>query len=477
MNRQRRRATAVVAALTGGILALAGCGGGGAPTTSNPDAAKSTADFAPTEANKVAFTKLTDGLKEKYAGKTLRIIGVKDPWLPAFNAMTKEFSDLTGAQVTFENYSYDDTYSKEILLGQQRSSSTDVIMFDLPWVGQFAKTGFVEPLDDRLAAADKDLIMYDDFYKVMREGATWNGQTIGIPFAPYFIMNLYNKPLLEKAGVNPPKTIDEFQQACMTIKEKTGVAGTAINNQTGTAVGQAYFEWIYNMGGRPFSSEAPDAAGGKYYSDMTPQFSSPESKATIKMFKDLLACEPNGAANIAWQERYSSFATGQAAMISPWNYDIPPLDDPNQSAVAGQYGVQPVPVKSGVKATTPVGGWMMGINKYSTQKDLAWDFTQWFSSPAVNAAFLSKGGFSARYSVGKNPDLVKQYPWLETQAAVVDDAFPAFRPQIPEAFEIMKTLGDHIGAYLAGEKSLDQATAEADAELGALMKKSGYTVK
>lgn len=474
----RRYAVATFAAAVAVSLAACGGGGGDATVTPNANAAagKTTADFSPTPANKAAYEKFVTDLKDKYAGKTLRIIGVKDPWLPAFTKSIQEFQSISGATVTFENYAYDDTYSKEILLGQQKSSAVDVIMFDIPWVGKFAQTGFVEPLDARIAAADKDLIMYDDFYKVMADAAKWDDKVIGIPFAPYFIMMLTNKDILSQAGVTAPKTIEEFQTACKTIKEKTGIAGTAINNQTGTAVGQAYFEWIYNMGGRPFTSEHPDAADGKYYADMTPQFSSAESKATVKMFKDLLSCEPTGATNIAWQERYSSFATGQAAMISPWNYDIPPLDDATQSAVAGKYEVHPVPTKSGVKLNTPVGGWMMGVNAYSTQKDMAWDFTLWFSSPAANAAFLSNGGFSARYSVGKNADLVKQYPWLKTQQEIVDTAFPAFRPQVPEAFEIMKTLGDNIGAYLAGQADLDAAMAKADSQIGTMLKSAGYKV-
>ncbi len=445
---------------------VSGSGGGDAETSS----------FAPTPENKTAYASYVGALKGKYSGKTLRIIGVKDPWLPAFTKSIAEFKAITGAEVTFENYAYDDTYSKEILLGQQKSAAADVIMFDIPWVGKFAQTGLVEPLDDRIAKADKNLIMYDDFYKVMSSAAKWDGKTIGVPFAPYFIMQLTNKDVLAQAGVTPPKTIDEFQQACQTIKAKTGVAGTAINNQTGTAVGQAYFEWIYNMGGRPFASEHPDSGDGKYYTDMTPKFSSPESKATVKMFKDLLTCEPPGAKNIAWQERYSAFATGQAAMISPWNYDIPPLDDTTQSAVSGKYDVQPVPVKSGVKLNTPVGGWMMGVNANSQQKDMAWDFTLWFSTPAVNGAFMNNGGFAARYSVSKNAKLVQKYPWLKVQQGVVDTAFPAFRPQVPEAFEIMKKLGDNIGSYLAGQADLDTAMGNADSQLGTLLKNAGYTV-
>lgn len=457
-------------ALMTGVLAACAPGSGAKPLGDAPYS-----QWAPSAANKAAFTKFSQDLKNKYAGKSLNIIGIKDPWYSAALKMIGTFEKVTGAKVTYNGYSYDDGFSKEVLLGQQKSSDADILMYDMPWIGKFAETGFVEPLDQRIQSADKNLLMYDDFYKVMADGARWKGQTLGMPFAPYFTLNVYNTDLLSKAGVKPPKTMSEFVSACSTIKKKTGVAGTAINNQSGMAVGQAYFEYIYNMGGKPFASEYPGNTGD-YYSDMTPQFSSPQSKATIKMFKDLLDCEPKGALNIDWNSRYSAFATGQAAIIQPWNYDIASLADTTKSAVGDAYAVQPDPVAEGVTPNTPVGGWEMGINKYSKKKDLAWDFIQWFSSPAVNAAFLNEGGFAARYSVQDNPKLQKKYPWLKVQAEVVDKAFPAFRPQIPESFDVMSGLGDQIGAYLAGQKSLDEATAAADAKIGSMLKAAGYTV-
>ncbi len=120
---------------------------------------------------------------------------------------------------------------------------------------------------------------------------------------------------------------------------------------------------------------------------------------------------------------------------------------------------------------------MMGVNAFSQQKDMAWDFTLWFSTPAVNGAFMNNGGFAARYSVSKNANLVQKYPWLKVQQDVVDTAFPAFRPQVPEAFEIMKKLGDNIGSYLAGQADLDTAMGNADSQLGTLLKNAGYTVR
>jgi hypothetical protein len=43
-----------------------------------------------------------------------------------------------------------------------------------------------------------------------------------------------------------------------TVTEKVpGTAGVVLNNETGAAAGQAYFEYIHNMGGRPFPGMHP----------------------------------------------------------------------------------------------------------------------------------------------------------------------------------------------------------------------------
>ncbi|MFV0427244.1 MAG: ABC transporter substrate-binding protein [Beutenbergiaceae bacterium] len=470
----RRRLVAGV-----GIAALAtltACGSSDDGGGGSEPVADSIADYAPNDTNREAFIAFEEELADKYSGQTLNIMGVNDPWLDSFSEMVEQFEELTGATVNFQGFSYDDTYSREVLVGTDQDSSVDLVMYDLPWVGQFVETGLVEPLDSYIDAVDPDLMMYDDLYEVMREGSTWNDQRYGIPFAPYFIMNISNTSLLDEAGVDgPPETMDEFVQTCHAVTENTGSAGTAINNQTGMAAGQAWFEFVYNMGGRAFESMHPTTEGD-YYADMTPRFDTPEARATAEMLKDLISCQPEGAVNITWPERYSSFATGQAAMIAPWNYDIPPLDDPETSTVAGNYVVTPAPVADGVDRVTSVGGWELGINTASTQKEFAFDFITWFSSPAVNAAFVDGGGFPARYSATENADLQAKYPWLEVQGEVVDAAFPAFRPQVPEAFELMTIIGNNLGKYYADEVSLDEALEGAQTELTELLVSAGYTV-
>ena len=60
--------------------------------------------------------------------------------------------------------------------------------------------------------------------------------------------------------------------------------GTIPNNPAGSAVGQAFFEFIYNFeGGKPFESMYPGTEDA--YADMTPLFSSPQGIAVVELIK------------------------------------------------------------------------------------------------------------------------------------------------------------------------------------------------
>ena len=77
------------------------------------------------------------GLKDKYAGKTIRVITINDPFVPAMVETNKLFTELTGAEVVVDGYGYDAVYEKEQLACQQQSNAYDVIVLDVPWTQAF----------------------------------------------------------------------------------------------------------------------------------------------------------------------------------------------------------------------------------------------------------------------------------------------------------------------------------------------------
>lgn len=428
-------------------------------------------DFSTSPEQAEAYNAYVETLKEKYEGQTLNVVSVSDPWIESMMEAATEFEDLTGADINFSALGYDAAYSKETLIGSQSSDEADLFVYDIPWIG--ALGDYLLPIDDFI---NKNAVMmdYDDFFSAAREASAWNDQVLGVPFAPYYIMLTYNTKMFKEAGVELPTNFDELKTAAEALKTDSA-AGIALNNQSGTCVGQAYFEYIYNMGGKPFESVYPGSAD--YYADMTPLINSEESLEVAKFFKDMLQYEGDGALNMAWNERFSSFASGKAAVMIPWITDIMPLDDPEQSLVTDSYATAPTVMAEGVKQHTPIGGYSLGVSKYSKNQDLAKDFLAWFTTPQISYKFATTGGLPARYSLINNEALAKEYSYYATMQQIVDTAFVAFRPQIPESFEIMDTVGSYIGKYLDGSMELEDAMNTANSEVTKILKAAGYNMK
>lgn len=428
-------------------------------------------DFSTSEEQAKAYDDYIAGLSGKYEGKTLNVVTVSDPWLTGMEETVAKFEELTGCKVSFSELGYDACYSKETLIASQKSNEADVFIYDYPWIGALSDS--LMELDDVLEQ-NAALVDYEDFFQVGREGTSWNGKKLGFPFAPYFTMLTYNTDLFEQAGITEaPSTVEDLKAAAEKLTTDS-VAGIALNNQSGTCVGQAYFEWIYAFGGKVFESCYPGSTD--YYADMTPCLTSEESLAVVKFFKDMLPYEGSGALNMSWNERFSAFATGSAAMMSPWITDIMPLDDPQQSLVTDSYATTAPVTEEGVDQVTPIGGYSMGISKYAAESDLATDFLLWFTTPQTAYRFIENGGLPARYSLINDANLCAKYRYYSTLQEVVDTAFCAFRPQIPESFEIMDTVGEYIAKYLDDSMGLEEAMSAADDAVAEILIKGGYQV-
>jgi len=410
-----------------------------------------------------------------YPGKTLRIIMIADPWVPAFQIVNPEFEKLTGVKVIIDSYGYDATHEKQVLEGSVKSGAFDVVVLDSPWVGEFWEGGFVEDLKPYIDKTDPKVIDYNDFVEVFREISDWKGHIVGMPFGAYFVTLDYRKDLFDQEGLTPPKTFEEWKKiaAHFTKNPKYPVMyGVAMNNLAGSCVGQSWFEYIWNFGGKPFKSCYPGSPDP--YADVTPMINSPEGIAAVKLMKEMLEYQPMGALSLSWDERAQAFASGMVAMISAWSVRTPIFLDPARSRIADKFETAIIPAAKGVKPVPPVGGWVMGISAYSKQKDIAWDYTKWFTSAEVHKKFVEAGGPPSRYSAFHDPKLLEKYPWMEIIEKSAELAYADCRPRIPESFEIISTVGIYVSRALAGELSPEEAMDRANSEVKDLLKKGNY---
>lgn len=417
-------------------------------------------------------------LEGAHEGETLRVIMIQDPWVDAFDEINPVFEELTGAQVEIDAFNYDDTYANEVLAGSQGSADYDVVVLDSPWVGQFQESGFVDDLTERIDE-DADVVEYEDFVDVFQDVAEWNDEIVGIPFGAYFVMLHYRTDLFEEAGLEPPETIEEWKAAAEEFTDNPDfpdMHGTALNNQRGAPIGQAWFEYIWNFGGRPFESTVPGAEDP--YEDMTPLFDSPESIEVVETFIEMLDYQPPGAESFAWDERATTFSVGQTAMVNAWSVRTPGFTDPDQSVVGDSFATSLFPHQEDVEPVPPVGGWLMGINSAieEDRKDFAWDYIKWFTSPEIHKEFVLAGGPPSRVSTLEDDDVREAQPWTDTLFESQQLSFADVRPRIPEAFEIIDTVGLYVSQAVEGQLSPEEAMSRANGEIADLLRGAGYPV-
>ncbi|MDN4613527.1 extracellular solute-binding protein [Leifsonia sp. F6_8S_P_1B] len=121
---------------------------------------------------------------------------------------------------------------------------------------------------------------------------------------------LYRTDLLEKAGVQPPKTWDEFAAASKTVKEKTGAYLTDLPGNSFSPL----LALLWQAGAKPFGYDGDKT--------VTIDFDSPEVKKVVGYWNDLIkqdlvATEPQLDDN--WYQRMSrgEYASWNAAAWGP----------------------------------------------------------------------------------------------------------------------------------------------------------------
>jgi len=418
---------------------------------------------------------------KNWEGRELRVIMIADPWVDAFEIVDPEFERITGAKVLVDAYPYDATHEKQIMIGAGRSADYDIIVLDCPWVGEFAEVEYVEDLTPYMNATDPEVLAWDDYLEAYKKAATWKGKIVGIPFGAYHVLFHYRTDLFDAAGFTPPKTMEEWEEIAAYFTNNPrypGLYGTALNYFRGAPIGQAWFENIWNFGGRPFESNYPGSPDP--YADMTPRINSPEGRGVVQMFIDMTKYGPPGVTSYAWDERATSFALGKIAMVSCWSARTPLFVDPARSEIADKFATAVVPAKKGVRTVPPLGGWVMGINKFGVQKDIAWDYIKWFCSIPVHKEFMKAkpvGGPPSRYSAMLDPELNKMFPWYPTIYQSAKLTYEDCRPRIPESFEIIDTVGLYCSKAVAGELSIEEAMAEAEKKIKSVLATGGYYVR
>lgn len=258
---------------------------------------------------------------------------------------------------------------EKVLVMFKSGQIPDVIEMPERWSALYVKGKQIEPLDPWLKNS-KDLATLQ---KTVLDVAKFGGdKTYQIPYGFYMKALFYNKKMLAQAGVQPPKTQDEFVKAVEAVSTKLpGKYGYCLRGGKGGG-----FEWINY-------AAAYGATGGYFDKSGNSLYSGPAFQKGMQMVVDFYQKGYAPKESISWgfNEIVTGFYSGTCAMLQQ---DADALIGIAEKMDGKDFGVIPAPLSANGKAYPNAGfaGWAM--TSASPSKDESWKLIQYLTANKQN---------------------------------------------------------------------------------------------
>lgn len=197
-----------------------------------------------------------------------------------------------------------DHWTKFVAAAQARQAPC-VVSVDLTTA---AYEGYLRPLDDFWAKEPESF--RNAWSEDMLKAARWKGKLYGLPNWGGIYAEVYNRELVEKAGLdpnNPPRTWAEYLAWAKKLTGPDQWATAILGGKTDTTT-RVLLTWIYGNGGEAFNADMTEATFAK----------NPKSLEAIKFYLGLFSNEKVAApapTTTNYLEQTVLFANGKIATM------------------------------------------------------------------------------------------------------------------------------------------------------------------
>jgi len=404
--------------------------------------------------------------QKPWAGTTINVAMVAEPRNEAISKLAGEFTRKTGIKVNFNLLAYPTLQEKQMVALTQGTGAYDVVDVDCVWVGQYAGEGWTIPVEEFILRTDHNTLALDDFIPaVVSEQGMWQDKIFGLPCIQAVFGLHYRTDIFRKYGVKVPQTWEELRNTAKRLNLKEpGVYGITFMGRRGVQLQCTYDNILWSFGGE------------WYDSNYRPTIDSREAVAALDYFKSLIPYAPPGVLTYDWDENARAFAQGKAAMTIQWQNAAPTFYDPKKSKIVGKFKFTLIPGKKqpdgSIKRTPTFGGWSLEIPKDSKNKEAAWEFIVWASSPELDPR-LAYSQPGSRFSGLEDPAMQRKY--IEYTGMLKSLPIAKGRPRIAPYSELADALEVALSEAMTGSKSSKRALSEANKKFQFIMKKWGFT--
>ncbi len=419
--------------------------------------------FAALATTAIAETKLTIATVNN--GDMIRMQGLTDDF-------TKANPDIKLEWVTLEENVLREKVTTDIAA---KGGQFDVLTIGTYEVPIWGKKGWLVPITGVDDPAD--------LIPSISAALSVDGKLMAAPFYAESSMIMYRKDLVDATGMKMPDkpTWDEVRAIADKITNKDKETyGICLRGKPGWGEGGAVQGALGN------------AFGARWFDEnWKPQFDSPEWKKALTFFVDMMKADgPPGVSTNGYNETMALYLAGKCGMWIDATVSASALTDPKQAKFPDQVGFALAPDTGNGNRGNWLWAWSLAIPAGTQKAEAAQKFVGWATSKHYTEIVAAKEGWAnvppgTRTSLYANPEYAKVPFAKMTLDAIlsVNSAQPSSQPTpysgaqwiaIPEFADLGTTVSQIFAAALSGEKTVDQALAEAQDASTRVMTEAGY---
>ena len=370
-------------------------------------------------------------------------------------AAADDYSKMKGTKVEIVQAPYANVFEQGANAGATKSGVFDIILMDDPWIPFFAENGHLEDLtpyfkNAGLEGPDTDFLSKS--LAICRNPYN-TGPYVCLPYVGNAQMFFYDAAKYKEAGVDAPKTWDDVLKASQALTKDGGgrYFGYVFRGGQGNPVVADFMPIFWSYGADMFNADRTKVT-----------IDTPEGAAAMKTFMALRDVSPKGIESYNANEVGTALAAGTAASSINWPNWVATFEDPSQSKMVGKISYSPIP--AGTKpGSSEIGHWTMGIMSASKNKQEAFDFMLWATSPEQIKISAERGNPPVRTSVFTDPELTKQEKFRHYPVLMEAIQASTPRPRHPKWPEIENAFGIELSKVVAGTITPEEALKNSQA--------------
>ena len=409
--------------------------------------------------------------------QTITIATVNNGDMIRMQGYTDQFTAETGIAVEWV------TLEENVL---RQRVTTDITtnggQFDIMTIGMYeapiwGSNGWLVALDDLSAEYD-----VDDILPAMAGGLSHDGTLYAAPFYGESSMIMYRTDLMEAAGLEMPDA-PSWSFIANAAREMTDrdndINGVCLRGKAGWGEGGAFITAMSNSFGARWFDEEWNA-----------QFDTREWSDTLNFFKNMMDDSgPTGYATNGFNENLSLFNQGKCGMWIDATVAASFVTGAD-STVADSVGFALAPDNGMGKRSNWLWAWALAVPAGTQQEAEAKQFIEWATSKDYIELVAANEGWAnvppgARTSLYENPNY-QSVPFAQMTLDSILSANPndsTVDPSpyvgiqfaaIPEFAGIATEVSQEFSAAYAGQQTVEEALAKAQAITNDAMEAAGY---